>query len=285
MIESSLVGSDPRGYDPGVDATRLAALIGPDSSLSTPIVVASTGSTNADLASGSYGWAAGRVLISNHQSAGRGRFDRRWEAEPGQAIATSVLLRPARALHDWGWLSFLIGMAVQATISELPGAAARVTLKWPNDVLVDERKICGILSEHHIAPDGGHVAICGWGLNVQMSEAELPVPTATSISLADLPVDHTRLAAAMLNHFDELYRAWDAGADLRAHYRELCSTLGRRVRVQLDVESLPDRFVEGIALDVTEDGSLIVRDTDGSLQRFSAGDVVHLRPATASEER
>lgn len=270
--------SKPSG---GVDATRLAAALSPDSIFAAPLVVASTGSTNADLASGSYGWAPGTVLIANHQSAGRGRFDRRWEAAPGQAIATSVLLKPSRPRSDWGWLSVLVGMAVHETICALPGAGGRVSLKWPNDVLVDGRKICGILSEHHFSPAGEHVAICGWGVNVEMSETELPVPTANSLSLAGLPVEHSQLAASMLNRLSALFKSWDGGNDLRPRYRELCSTLGRLVRVQLDVEQLPDQYFAGRAVDIAADGSLVVAASDGQQHSFSAGDVIHLRPEQA----
>ncbi len=109
-------------------------------------VVASTGSTNADLARQSReGAPAGRVLVSGHQSAGRGRLARRWEAPPDTSVACSVLVAPRRPMPEWGWLPLLVGMAVADGVRAATGLDAR--LKWPNDVLVNERKLCGILCE------------------------------------------------------------------------------------------------------------------------------------------
>ena len=135
-------------------------------------VVSTTGSTNADLAAAARrGAPAGTVLVSSHQSSGRGRFQRVWEAPPDTSVAVSLLLRPAVPVERWGWLSMLAGMAVTDGLREVAGLDAG--LKWPNDVLVDGRKICGILSE---AVPGTLHPPCRHGINVALTTGQLPCP-------------------------------------------------------------------------------------------------------------
>ncbi len=259
---------------PPADADRIHALLGPDSGWRVRCV-ASTGSTNADLAvAARTGEPAGAVLIAHHQSAARGRFDRSWASPPGVSVSTSVLLRPQRPLLEWGWLSLLVGLAVADGIRRL-GGGDRVTLKWPNDVLIDRRKVCGVLSER-VTTDLGDAAVCGWGINVSMAPAELPVPGATSLLLAGLPTDKSQLLAGILGQLGWLAGRWDAGEDLRADYAAGCATIGRRVRVHLDSQVAGGRSVDGDAVAVGPNGELLV-DVDGRLEAFAAGDVVHLR--------
>lgn len=237
--------------------------------------VASTGSTNADLAQlarqGEDAWLA---LVADHQDAGRGRFDRAWASPPGVSVATSVLLRPVRPVQDWGWLSLLIGLAVVDGIRGL-GGDERVTLKWPNDVLIDSRKVCGILSERVIT-DRGDAAVCGWGVNVSMAPSELPVPHATSLLIAGLPTDKSVLVSGILARLGDLVQRWDAGTDLRAEFAAGCSTIGRQVRVHLDAQSPHGASVAGRAVGIGPNGELLV-DIGGEIETFAAGDVVHLR--------
>lgn len=163
-----------------LDADRLRRATVPEP-WSSVQVVDSTGSTNADLvAAARDGAASGTVLVSAHQSAGRGRFDRVWEAPPDTAVAVSVLVRPRRPLEHWGWLSVIAGMAVTDAVRLVGGLDA--SLKWPNDVLVDGRKLCGILSEA-VPTDAGMAAVVGMGLSVALTREQLPVPTATSVRL------------------------------------------------------------------------------------------------------
>lgn len=256
------------------NSDRLADLLGENSSWRVRWLPA-TGSTNADLAElAKAGEPAGLVLVADHQDAGRGRFERAWVSPPGSSVSVSALLRPARPALAWGWLSLLVGLAVADGIRSL-GGGARVGLKWPNDVLVDGRKICGILSER-VVTSLGDAAICGWGINVSMAQDELPVPHATSLSLAGLPTDKPALLAAVLGRLDELAGRWDAGADLRAEYAAGCATIGREVRVHLDEQSPDGPSVSGRAVGVGPNGELAV-EIDGARQLFAAGDVVHLR--------
>lgn len=234
-------------------------------------VVASTGSTNADLAEASReGAPAGRVLIAGHQSTGRGRLARPWEAPPGTSIACSVLVAPRRPMPEWGWLPLLVGMAVVDGVRAATGLDAE--LKWPNDVLVRDRKLCGILCE--AVPDAGEPrAVLGWGLNVSLQVDQLPVPTATSTRLEGSDADATAIAAAVLRSLETWFTRWDDGADLAAEYRRRCGTIGRDVVVHL-----ADADVTGVATGVDDGGGLVVRTASGE-RTFVAGDVEHLRPA------
>ena len=248
------------------DALRLAALGGRWQRLD---VVASTGSTNADLAEAArQGAAPGRVLVSAHQSAGRGRFARRWEAPPDTSIAVSVLVAPARPVDEWGWLPLLTGLGVAEGLAASTGLDA--VLKWPNDVLVNDRKICGILCEA-VAVGEGTLAVAGMGVNIALTREQLPVASATSVRLEGSDADATAVAAAVLAALEEWLGRWEAGEDVAASYRERCATIGRDVEVHT-----PDGIVRGLAVGADDAGALLV-EVDGGVRAFVAGDVVHVR--------
>ena len=126
------------------------------------------------------GAPSGFVLATDHQTAGRGRLGRTWTAPRGSSIAMSVLLRPAREPATWTWLPLLAGLAVADSLRAMADVPA--VLKWPNDVLVDGAKICGILAERVDAPSGA-ACVLGLGINVHLAADELPVPTATSLAV------------------------------------------------------------------------------------------------------
>ena len=270
-------------------ALRSALVEGPGRSWRALEVLASTGSTNADLAARARaGEPAGLVLTTDDQVAGRGRLARQWTVPPRSSIAVSVLIAPRVPVERWGWLSLLTGVAVVRALTAVAGLPA--VLKWPNDVLVPvrepdggtvERKVCGILAEAVETP-GGPAVVMGIGLNVSQDADELPVPTATSVRLAGGAVtDRDTLLRAVLRRLADDVRSWDdAGGDPRASglgaaYREACSTVGRRVAVHL-----PGRPpLEGVCEGVDDDGRLLVRDDTGGDHALAAGDVVHVRPS------
>jgi BirA family biotin operon repressor/biotin-[acetyl-CoA-carboxylase] ligase len=242
-------------------------------------VIPETGSTNADLAAAARAGAApGRVLVTDYQSAGRGRQGRTWTAPPGTGIAMSALLSPAVEVQRWTWLPLLTGLAVSEAVRQVAGLQA--WLKWPNDVLVDERKLCGILAERVETPSGP-ACVIGIGINVSLAEADLPVPSATSLLIAraaaGLPgvPPRTRLVVAVLRAVELAVRQWEAKPDdpaLVQAYRARCVTLGRRVQVLLGDQ----RVLSGLATDVDADGRLMIQ-TDAETQVLGAGDVVHVR--------
>ena len=241
-------------------------------------VVEETGSTNADLVAAAAGGAAeGRVLVAEHQTAGKGRLDRAWTAPERSALTFSVLLRPPTATRAaWGWLPLLAGLSVVGPVRRLGEVDAG--LKWPNDVLVaspgGERKLAGLLAEVV-----GDAVVVGVGLNVSLRENELPVPSATSLAVAGSEVtDRDPVLRAVLRELATRYVAWrDAGGDaeasgLAADYRAACVTLGRDVTVHLPGGTRR----RGRAVDVDASGRLVVAGPDG-LDTLAAGDVVHLR--------
>lgn len=255
------------------------------------IVLSEVGSTNAELAArASVGELPDSVLpdftvlVTDTQTAGRGRLGRSWVAPPGTTLAISVLLRPALLAHPGdggtpglGWLPLLAGLAMTRAVESLL-SGHEVSLKWPNDVLVDGLKVSGILAE--LLPPGRSVVV-GTGLNLTMTEAQLPVPTATSLTLegADREAIADRALSAYLERLRTLYETFtDSGLDaaasgLREAVARACGTLGRRVRVELPGGA--DLY--GTAESIDELGRLVVVDDGGARQSIAAGDVTHLR--------
>jgi BirA family biotin operon repressor/biotin-[acetyl-CoA-carboxylase] ligase len=235
-------------------------------------VVAETASTNADLLSRS-DQPDRSVLAAEFQNAGRGRFDRVWTSPPGAGLTVSALFRPAVPLVRWGWLPLLTGVAVVEAVGEIAGV--RAALKWPNDVLVDGAKLAGILVQ-----GDGDVAVVGVGCNVSTTADELPVDTATSLHLLGADVDRTALLVALLGRLDARVAQWvDCGGDaeacgLAAAYRDVCTTIGQRVRVTVGDGSVR----EGEVHDVDSSGHLVLHQDEGT-DVITAGDVEHLRPA------
>lgn len=240
-------------------------------------VVGSTGSTNADLrqhAEDAEAWPHLSVIVTRDQTSGRGRLDRSWVAPSGSALAVSVLLRRPLSMELRGWIPLLAGVAMERAV-RAQMAGYPVAVKWPNDVLVSDRKICGILAEATT-----DAVILGAGVNTAMSEAQLPVPTATSFAAMGAFADEDRLLhdyiADLGAGLEALARAGSAVASgLHRAASDASATLGRAVRVWLP----GDRVLEGTADALDEEGRLIVR-SGGAVHVVSAGDVVHLRAAS-----
>ncbi|MCU1486250.1 MAG: birA, biotin-(acetyl-CoA-carboxylase) ligase [Actinomycetia bacterium] len=224
------------------------------------------------------GAPAGIVLVAGHQTAGRGRRDRRWESPPGASLLVSVLLRPTVPAEQLHLITFAAGLAAKAAAEAVAGV--RLGLKWPNDVVVDEsdgaRKVAGLLAESVV--EGGAVAalVVGMGLNVNW-DADVPDGGAALNQLAGGPVDRDRLLTAWLDRFGgDLDRLETASG--RAHvldrYRSACATIGRQVRVET-----AEGAVEGPVTAVDGRGHLVLGPpVDRS---FAVGDVVHLRGVSA----
>ena len=252
-------------------------------------VVDEIGSTNAELISRAGLGAADRsVLLAEHQASGRGRLGRLWSAPPRTQVAVSVLLRPGAVSPTlFGWLPLVTGLAVRDGLVKAGGVDA--TLKWPNDVLVGGRKIAGILAEMTAVPGGGDFGVrlpalvVGVGINVGLTQAQLPVPHATSLALLGGSTDRDALARAVLEALARRHAQWRAcergsgssiSDELLAEYTAGCSTLGAEVRVELP----GDVVRTGRADRVDRQGRLVVVTPEGELS-VSAGDVTHLRPA------
>ena len=234
-------------------------------------VVPTTGSTNTDLVQAARrGEPAGLVLLAEEQTGGRGRLDRSWQAPPRSSLLMSVLLRPTPEPSTWPVLPLVVGTAVVEAVRAV--AYVPVSLKWPNDVMADGRKLGGILVQ---LVEGA--VVVGIGLNVSTRVDELPVPTATSIALCGGQIDRESLAKEVLRALRQRYDAWSraqgASASVLPAYREVCDTIGRRVRVELPAGTV----VVGTATGVDDDGRLLVASDAGEQRAFTVGDVVHVR--------
>jgi BirA family biotin operon repressor/biotin-[acetyl-CoA-carboxylase] ligase len=222
-------------------------------------------STNSYLiALAAKGAPAGVVAVADHQTAGRGRLGRTWEAPPGSSLLASVLLRPDLPVDRLHLVTALVALAAADAVEAEAGL--RPGIKWPNDLVVGDRKLAGVLAEAALP-----AVVVGIGLNVNWP-AELP-PELASIAAAlnhhaGRQVDRDRLLDGLLAGIDRWYGDWTAVASA---YRRSCVTIGRPVRVEL-----ADETFTGTASDVSDDGQLLV-DIGMCLRTISAGDIVHLR--------
>jgi BirA family biotin operon repressor/biotin-[acetyl-CoA-carboxylase] ligase len=235
------------------------------------------GSTNTELvrlvAADPHRWPAPAVLVTDSQTAGRGRLGRSWSAPAGGSLAISVLLRPRVPHERLSWLSLAAGAAMTEALAGLRVAARS---KWPNDVLIGGRKVCGVLAE---ALADGSGAVVGAGLNHAADREALPVPTATSLAAEGGPTDPDLLVAAYLERLLALVAAFEAAAGdpdasgLRAAVLAASDTIGRRVRV-----GRADGAVVGVAVDIDRAGRIVV-DLGPTLgtTACATGDVEHLR--------
>ncbi len=218
-------------------------------------VVPVTGSTNSDLlAKAQSGAPHGTVLVADHQTAGRGRLDRTWDAPPGTNLLVSILFRGADGQ---------VAVVPQAATQRVAVAAARAceavagvrpVLKWPNDLLLDDRKLAGILAQ---GGPGLEFVVVGLGLNVGWAPeggARLPSGSRDDV------------LGALLQALNDL------PADVGAEHRARLGTLGQAVRVELSGGSF-----DGVAVDLDDIGRLIV-DTGSGRRVVDAGDVIHIRP-------
>jgi len=227
--------------------------------------VLETGSTNADLvAAVEAGTATSRtVLATDHQTAGRGRLDRRWDAPPGANLLVSIVVAPIPDVP--AEVTHRVGLAAVAAVRRFVASdvATAVGLKWPNDVLLDGRKVAGILAQR---VPGHDAVVVGMGLNIAWSPAD-----AAALAPHDPTVTPARLLRVLLEELDAL------PADIASHYRNSLDTIGQAVRVELPGDSAA---LHGRAVDVDDAGRLVVIDTEGERHALDVGDVVHVRPAS-----
>ena len=240
----------------------------------------------------------GTVVVADHQSAGRGRFHRAWLAPPGTALLFTLILNRAQVPAP-PLLTLALPVATAEAITQHTGLAARI--KFPNDILVHERKTAGILLEQ---PPGAGVMLAGIGVNVHQTADQLPPPThvpPTSLEMelprasvedemlqdspdaspsgintcapttSFLPPQRPVLLAELLRCLGRFIATPDAATELPRRMNQLCDTLGRHVEV-----TTPDGILRGVALSITSDGALMVR-TDAGMQRpIYSGDVKQL---------
>ena len=277
-----------------------------------------TGSTNDDLAARAHGADLANLSVetTEHQMAGHGRLGRGWQTPARSALATSIYFRPGPGFDSSGlaWLSMLCAAAMVQTLREDASLAAG--LKWPNDVVAEGKKVCGVLAQLVMRPEGP-VVVVGAGLNVSLTAAELPVDTAGSLGmLGAATLDRTELLGGYLRRVAQLFGTFEAAggnasgkaryamaretpkagtpdagspdagtasaeapeATLREVVRSVMVTIGQRVDAHLPNGTV----LRGTAIDLDTDGSLKVREDEGTVHSVLAGDVTHLRRSDGS---
>lgn len=223
------------------------------------------------------GAAAGLVALADHQSAGRGRLGRRWEAPPGTSLLVSVLLRPVAPPTALFSCTAAVALALSDACREVGGV--ELAVKWPNDLLIGEQKVAGILAESDTTapggPSGSVAVVIGVGCNLDFEGP--PGAGGTSVAAhAMRPVGRDALLDAMLGSLGARASSLESGEGRRATVAELrarCVTLGREVRV----EAAGGVTLLGLARALLDDGRLVVSADAGDVT-VAAGDVVHLRP-------
>ncbi len=272
--------------------TEFAALPTPPGTRFGPVrLVTETGSTNADLlAAASGGQPEGAVLVTDHQTAGRGRQQRVWHDEPGGSLLVSVLLRPD---PDRASLVPLVtGLAAVDAVAEV-GRGVAVGLKWPNDVLSverSERKLAGILAEATTTPGPTPAAgdrpavrpsmavVVGMGLNLRWVTAPPDEVANRAVTMEELvggPVDRDALLAAYLRGLERWYGELERGGPVLDRYRACCVTLDRDVRF---VTSTGE--VRGRAIGIGATGTLVLDAGGGRTVELHAGDAHHVASAS-----
>jgi BirA family biotin operon repressor/biotin-[acetyl-CoA-carboxylase] ligase len=212
----------------------------------------------------------GTVVWARRQETGRGRRGRAW-ASPEGNLYTSLILRPVCSPATAAQLSFVAAIALADTVGPMLSAGTACRCKWPNDVLVDDRKIAGILLESEMSPGGGlDWLVLGLGVNIGHCPADTEFP-ATSLALAGASVASPAvLLSAFIAMFDRWYRRWqDEGfASIRTAWLERARGIGGPVTVRL-----ARRTFDGIFIGMDEDGALIVEQSGGPREHVTAGEV------------
>jgi len=218
----------------------------------------------------------GTVLIADRQTRGKGRLGRTWESPGGRNIYMSLVLRPELAPRDVTMLTILAAVAAARAVQKTTDG--RVRIKWPNDLVVSDRKLAGILTEVRADPDRINLAVIGIGVNVNMLSTDFPEELrsiATSVRLAaGHPVSRNELIIQMLKDFEHWYGILMAEGKrpLLDAWRKDSATLGRHVRV-----TMPDQTLSGVAEDIDDNGMLILKMRTGECRHISAGDITFPR--------
>jgi BirA family biotin operon repressor/biotin-[acetyl-CoA-carboxylase] ligase len=214
----------------------------------------------------------GTLIVADSQSTGRGRFGRVWHSPLGKGIYMSFLLRPNVPLSQASHMTLLLSVALCRAIRRETGANA--TIKWPNDILIDGRKVCGILVETFAEADRVKAMIAGVGISANLNQDDFPEELqakATSLLAATgNAVNRESLIGAFFEQFESLYAVYltDGFGPVRGLWEALTSTLHGPVEV-----TTPQGVVKGIAEGITEDGALLVKDPDGRLHTLYSGDL------------
>ena len=215
------------------------------------------------------GASEGTLALAEFQSAGRGRLGRSWEVPEGTSVMMSILLRPKFEPQYAPTLTLVMGMAVAKAVKNL---GFDVSIKWPNDVVVSHKKICGILTEMGVRAGKIDYAVIGVGINVNIKEfPEEMADKATSLYLeSGKEFDRSQIPGLVMEAFEKYYEKFAATCDLsglKEEYESILANYNQPVRV------LAKEPYEGVARGITDGGELLVEKTDGTIVAVSAGEV------------
>lgn len=215
------------------------------------------------------GASEGTLALAEFQSAGRGRLGRSWEVPEGTSVMMSILLRPKFEPQYAPTLTLVMGMAVAKAVKSL---GFDVSIKWPNDVVVSHKKICGILTEMGVRDGKIDYAVIGVGINVNIKEfPEEMADKATSLYLeSGKEFDRSQIPGLVMEAFEKYYEKFAATCDLsglKEEYESILANYNQPVRV------LAKEPYEGVARGITDGGELLVEKTDGTIVAVSAGEV------------
>ena len=236
-------------------------------------VVETTGSTQRDLVAKVHDLAAshGDVIATEFQRTGRGRLDRTFVTPSRSAILLSLYVEPKNYAEKWGWLPLLAGQAVCSAITKVLNLnkGEVPNLKWPNDILLNNKKVAGLLTERVESAVGPGVVI-GIGINVNASQEELPTSHSTSFFVEGFQgTNRNQLLVEILNNFSEYFQRWEMNdPDLVTEYQIMSATIGKRVEIEMPGK--PKVLSTAISIDAS--GALVLEDG----RRITVGDVVHI---------
>lgn len=221
-------------------------------------------------------------IVSDHQTAGHGRRGRAWETAKGN-LAASLLLDLPPDLANPAALGFVAGLTLQMALGTVLGGSGQgvaVTLKWPNDVLLDGAKVAGILLQAANRPDGASSIVIGMGVNVVAAPQDLPYP-ATSLAEEGCTADAPALFTALTEAWTKMHALWDDGRGfpaIRRRWLAVAAGLGAPISVRSD-----DTVLTGLFDTIDDSGMLVLRGEGGGLRRIAAGDVHFGAVATARQ--
>lgn len=223
------------------------------------------------------GLKEGAVILSEEQEKGKGRHGRNWISPSKSGIYLSVILRPQITPNEISKITLLAAVATAKAVREITGLQAMI--KWPNDILVNHRKVCGILTEMKAEQDGVDFIVIGIGINVNTPIKQLPKGASSlkeelSRHSADDPVSRIDLTKRLIERLDADYFLLkkDGFRPIMDEWKHLTDMLGSRVKVVLQ-----NRTFEGLAHDIDPDGALVVRKDAGTLEKISSGDIMMIR--------
>lgn len=214
----------------------------------------------------------GSCVIAEAQQVGRGRLGRRWASPKGSGIYLSVIFRPSLSLEAAPQMTLLAAVAAARAVRQETGVPVQV--KWPNDLVIQQRKLCGILTEMHAEAQAVRYLVVGVGVNVNTPPEHLPSEATSLWTESGQRVDRLGLCRCLLQELDEQYAILrrEGFGPIAALWEDLSVTLGAHVRAEI-----AQRTLEGQAIGIDRDGALLVRTNAGMVERVVAGEVIRVR--------